>query len=127
MFNFNFPEIKPDMTIEDIETICDQLPAVTKDIKWEEHLCFNVGGKMFIITSPDAYPPNASFKVTAEDFEELASRDGFKPAPHLARYKWVHVEDISRLSYKQWEHYARQSYDLVVEKLPLKLKNSLGL
>jgi predicted DNA-binding protein (MmcQ/YjbR family) len=115
------------MTIEDIETICDQFPSITKDIKWEEHLCFNVGGKMFLITSPDVFPPTAAFKVIAEEFEEVASRDGFKPSPHLGRYKWVHVNDISRLNKKEWEHYARQSYDLVVDKLPLKLKNTLGL
>ncbi|RKR84314.1 putative DNA-binding protein (MmcQ/YjbR family) [Mucilaginibacter gracilis] len=115
------------MTIEDIETICDQFPAVTKDIKWEEYLCFNVGGKMFLITSPDAVPPNAAFKVTPEEFEELASRDGFKPAPHLARYKWVHINDVSRFTKTEWEFYAQQSYNLVVAKLSLKLKNALGL
>lgn len=113
------------MTIEALETICDQFTAVTKDIKWVEHLCFNVGGKMFLITSPDAYPPTASFKVTDEEFEEIASRDGFIPAPHLGRYKWVQVNDISRLTKKEWEFYARQSYDLVVAKLTAKVKNTL--
>jgi predicted DNA-binding protein (MmcQ/YjbR family) len=115
------------MTIEDIETICDSFPAVNKDIKWEEHLCFNVGSKMFLITAPDAYPPTASFKVNPEEFEELASRDGFKPAPHLARYKWIYISDISLFTQKEWEHYARQSYNMVVEKLPNKLKTTLGL
>jgi predicted DNA-binding protein (MmcQ/YjbR family) len=115
------------MTIEDIETICDQFPAVTKDIKWEAHLCFNVGGKMFLMTSPDDVPPNAAFKVSDEEFEAISSRVGFKPAAYLARYKWVHVNDISRLNKKEWEHYARQSYDLVVAKLPNKIKNTLGL
>jgi predicted DNA-binding protein (MmcQ/YjbR family) len=115
------------MTIEDIETICDSFPAVTKDIKWEEHLCFNVGAKMFLITAPDSFPPTASFKVTPDDFEELSARDGFKQAPHLAKNMWVHISDISLFSKKEWEHYARQSYDLVVEKLTKKLKATLGL
>lgn len=115
------------MTIEDIETICDKFPAVTKDIKWEEHLCFNVAAKMFLITSPDSYPPTASFKASDDEFEELTARDGFKPAPHLARYKWVHIDDISKLSYKEWEYYARRSYDLVVAKLPKKLRAELSL
>ena len=115
------------MTIEDIETICDQFPAVTKDIKWEEHLCFNVGGKMFMITSPDAYPPNASFKVEPDEFDELIARDGFMLAPHLGRYKWIKITDISKLSYKEWEYFARQSYLLVFEKLSPKIKNTLGL
>ncbi len=115
------------MTIEGIETICDEFTAVTKDIKWEEHLCFNVGSKMFLITTPDAYPPTASFKVNAEEFDEIASRDGFMPASHLGRYKWVQVDDISRLTKKEWQFYAKQSYQLVVSKLPTKVKNSLGL
>lgn len=124
--NFRTSELD-DMTIEDIETICDNFPSVTKDIKWDDHLCFNVGGKMFLITSPDAYPPSASFKVTTDEFEEIASRDGFKPAPHLARYKWVHIIDISKLNKNEWAFYAKQSYNLVVEKLPSKLKIALGL
>ena len=115
------------MTIEDIETICDSFPSVTKDIKWEEHLCFNIGGKMFLITSPDAYPPDAAFKVTDEEFEELVARDGFKPAPHLGRYKWVCINDISLFTKREWASYARQSYDLVFEKLPLKVKKQLSL
>jgi predicted DNA-binding protein (MmcQ/YjbR family) len=115
------------MTIEDIETICDGFAAVTKDIKWEEHLCFNVGGKMFLITSPDVYPPNAAFKVTPDEFEELVARDGFMPAPHLGRYKWVRVNDISTFSQKEWQYYARLSYNLVIEKLPGKTKTTLGL
>src|ERR1700748_1661870 len=115
------------MTIEDLETICDSFPAVTKDIKWEEHLCFNIGAKMFLITSPDEYPPTAAFKVPEEEFEEIASRDGFRPAPHLGRYKWVKVDDISLLTKKQWEYYARQSYDLIFAKLSPKIKAGLDL
>lgn len=79
LFNFNNQKLAL-MTIEDIETICDSFPAVTKDIKWEEHLCFNVGGKIFVITSPDEYPLTATFKVTPDEFVELTVRDGFKPS-----------------------------------------------
>ena len=57
------------MTIEDIRAICMELPGVTEDIKLGEHLCFNVGGKSFVFTSPDRAPVSASFKVPAEDFE----------------------------------------------------------
>jgi len=115
------------MTIEDLQAICDNFQGVTKDIKWEEHLCFNIGSKMFLVTSPDACPPTATFKVTDEEFEEIIARDGFAPASHVGRYKWVTVDDISRLSKKEWEYYARQSYDLIVSKLPAKLKADLGL
>ncbi|MCW3076016.1 MAG: hypothetical protein JWO32_625 [Bacteroidetes bacterium] len=113
------------MSIEELQKICKKLKGVTEDIKWENHLCFNIGGKMFLVTAPDAVPQSASFKVSDEEFEALASQKGFMPAPYLARYKWVHLDDINRLSKKQWEHYATQSYELIFAKLPAKIKNSL--
>ncbi len=115
------------MTIENIQTFCKTLPGVTEDIKWEDHLCFNVGGKMFLITAPDNTPASASFKVTDEEFETISAREGFIPAPYLARYKWVHLDDINRLNEKKWEFYIRQSYQLGSSKLPLKLQKQIGL
>ncbi|MCE3227966.1 MAG: hypothetical protein K0S32_2517 [Bacteroidetes bacterium] len=115
------------MTIEELQAICKKFKGVTEDIKWEDHLCFNVGDKMFIITSPNSVPVSASFKVNDEEFDEISSRKGFMPAPYLARYKWVHLDDINRLTKKQWEQYAKQSYELIASKLPAKTKKSLGL
>src|SRR5215471_6199362 len=105
------------MNIEDIQAICKKLPAVTEDIKWEDHLCFNVGGKMFLITSPDSVPVSASFKVSEEEFEDIISREGFSKAPHLGRYYWVFVDDISRMGKKQWSETLSISYSLVAGKL----------
>ena len=105
------------MTLEAIQQICKSFEEVTEDIKWEEHLCFNVGGKMFLITSPDLAPVTASFKVSAEDFDLLIEREGFKPAPYLARYQWVWVDDISRLSAKEWKILLQSAYELVKAKL----------
>jgi predicted DNA-binding protein (MmcQ/YjbR family) len=102
------------MSIEDLQQICEQFIGVTQDIKWENHLCFNIGDKMFLITSPDSVPRSASFKVTDEDFEELCNRKGFIPAPYLARYKWVHLDNIYRLSRKDWQKYIGQSYELII-------------
>jgi len=115
------------MNIEELQSICMSFKGATEDIKWGEHLCFNVGGKMFMITSPDRFPVNASFKTSDEDFDLLTSQEGFKPSPYMARYKWVHVEDISRLSKKQWEQYARMSYEIIAAKLPKKLKSEIGI
>lgn len=112
------------ITIEEIQKICKNFKGMTEDIKWENHLCFNVGEKMFLVTAPDAVPNSASFKVSDEEFEELSQKQGFIPAPYLARYKWVHLDDINRLSKKQWEYYAQQSYDLISSKLPSKIKKT---
>ena len=115
------------MNVEYFQVICKKLNAVTEDIKWGNDLVFSVGGKMFCVVGLDQSPSTASFKVKEDDFEEMCNRDGFKPAPYLARYKWVWIEDIERLNKKEWEQYIRQSYKLVKDKLPLKTKKELGL
>jgi predicted DNA-binding protein (MmcQ/YjbR family) len=115
------------MTIEDLQIICKKFPGVTLDIKWEDHLCFNVGNKMFIITSPDTVPVSASIKVSEEDFEKYTSKEGFKPAAYLARHKWIYVDDINRISKKEWEGLAKQAYLLIASKLPAKIKREIKL
>jgi len=115
------------MTIEQLQSVCKKMPGVTEDIKWEDHLCFNVGGKMFIITSPDRVPHSASFKANDDDFAELSEIPGCMPAPYLARHKWIHVDDINRFSAAQWQHYASEAYRLVASKLPAKVRKELGI
>jgi predicted DNA-binding protein (MmcQ/YjbR family) len=110
------------MTIEDLHYICKKLDNVTEDIKWGYDLCFNIGGKMFLVTAPDTVPVSASFKTSEETFNELTEREGFKPAPYLAKHKWVYVDDINRLSKKEWQQLIHQSYELVKAKLPKKKK-----
>lgn len=113
------------MDIETIRSICQSFPGVTEDVKWEHDLVFSVGLKMFCVVGLDETPVSASFKVKDEEFEEIASRPGFKPAPYVAKYKWVLIDDISRMSRQDWEHYIRQSYELVKAKLPAKLRKQL--
>lgn len=115
------------MTIEMLQSICFRFPGVTEEIKLFEHLCFNVGGKTFLFTYPDGVPPSASFKVPAEDFEEIISKEGLEAQPYVARYKWVLARDISSLNLKEWEHYIKQSYDIIAAKLSLKVKKSIGI
>ena len=115
------------MTIEDIQAICNKHRGVTEDIKWGDHLCFNIGGKMFLVTAPDAVPCSASIKVQDEDFDEISSKAGFIPAPYLARYKWVYMDDIRRLSKKEWTVFINTAYRLVSEKLPAKTRKQLGI
>jgi predicted DNA-binding protein (MmcQ/YjbR family) len=115
------------MTLEDIQSICKKLKGVTQDIKWEDHVCFNVGGKMFLITAPDNIPISASIKVSEQAFDELSEREGFMPAPYLARHKWIWMDDIRRFSKKQWEVYIIEAHRLVAAKLPVKTRKQLGL
>ena len=113
------------MDIETIRSICKKLPSVTEDIKWGDDLCFMVGEKMFCVAVLNP-PLKVSFKVKDEEFEELSNQPGIIPAPYVARYKWVLVEDVSVFNPKQWEHYIYQSYNLVKAKLPKKKLAEIG-
>src|SRR5881392_1379744 len=113
------------MDIDALRQFCLSLPAATEDIKWGNDLCFSVGGKMFAVAGLEA-PLRCSMKVPDDEFEELSNRAGIIPAPYMARNKWVLV-NASAMNKKEWEHYIRQSYELVKSKLTKKLRTDLGI
>ena len=115
------------MNVEDIQNILRTMTGVTEDIKWEHDLVFSIGGKMFCVVGLDQTPTSASFKVKDEEFEEMCSLPGFKPAPYVAKYKWVLIDDVNKMNKSDWKRYLAQSYDLVKDKLSTKIKKQLGL
>jgi len=114
------------MTLEDIRTFCLKLRGATEDIKWGHDLCFCVGEKMFCVTGLDEQPVGLSLKVTDEEFDELSTQDNFKPAPYMARNKWVLIEDASKVKDKELKRLIEQSYALIKSKLPKKLQKEIG-
>ncbi len=112
------------MNIESLEKFCGKLPGVTTDIKWGNDLVFSVADKMFCVAGLET-PVKIAFKVRDDEFDELSVAEGFQPAPYMARAKWVLVTEPGKINKTQWEKFVRQSYDLVVAKLPKKIKESL--
>jgi predicted DNA-binding protein (MmcQ/YjbR family) len=104
------------MHIEDLQNIVQHFKNITYDMKWENHLCFCVNKKIFMITSPDDYPVNASFKTTPEIKNLLLEREGFTSAPYLGRYNWIKVDDINKLSLTEWQEYLYLAYTLIAKK-----------
>ncbi len=112
------------MTVEDIRSIALKLPHATEDIKWGADLCFCIAEKMFCVTSMEG-DCKFSLKVDAEEFDELCQRQGFIPAPYMARNKWVLIDSSAKLSKKEVESFIKSSYELVKSKLPKKMQASL--
>ena len=112
------------MDIESLRSFCLSLPGATEAIRWEHHLNFYVGNKMFCISTLDA-DGRVSFKVPEDQFEEISSRPGMIASPYLARMKWVFVERYDELGDGEWKSFITDSYRLVREKLPKKVKASL--
>jgi predicted DNA-binding protein (MmcQ/YjbR family) len=113
------------MNLEELRALCLSMPHATEDVKWGHDLCFCIAEKMFLVTVLERNPASASFKVDDDEFDILKEKEGFMPAPYLARYKWIYVDDINRLSTKDWEHYVEQSYKLIKSKLPKKIRACL--
>lgn len=110
------------MTLETVRSICRALPKVTEDVKWGGDLCFCVGAKMFVVVNLEP-PHQIAFKCTPESFGELIERPGIIPAPYMARNMWVQEQELGdALDRRELETLIRTSYDLVVAKLPKRLR-----
>lgn len=72
---------------------------------------------MLFITAPDKFPVSATFKTNDELFVELPLREGVIPAPYLARYKWLYVDDLQRFTREDWEEFILISYDRIFAEL----------
>ena len=114
------------MNIEQLRKFCLSFPSATEDVKWGADLCFSVGTKMFAVTSADTSSGGLSFKCTPEIFNELIERDGIKLAAYVGRYKWVHLDSMDTIAADELKALLRQSYQLVFDKLPSKVKNNLS-
>lgn len=114
------------MDHESIRAFCLSLPLVTEDVQWEHDLLFRIGNKMFTVLALDTSSGHVmSFKCTPEVFAELTERPGIVPAPYVARYHWVALERFNALKDAELKRLIRNSYEMVLAKLPAKLKAQL--
>src|SRR3954452_12023903 len=114
------------MNTETLRTYCLSLPHVTEDIKWGHDLCFLIAGKMFTVASLDSDNHSVAFKCTPEVFAELIEVEGIIPAPYMARSHWVMLERFDALRDAEIKKHVKQSYELVVAKLPKKVQQRLS-
>jgi predicted DNA-binding protein (MmcQ/YjbR family) len=112
--------------IDVLRKLCLSLPGSTEQIQWADHLLFKVGGKMFAITSLEPSPVWLSLKANPEQFAELVERPGVIPAPYLARAKWIALESREALSHPELEALLRESYELVLAKLPERARRAVA-
>src|SRR6266571_9209762 len=110
------------MDIESIREYCLSLPHATERVQWGNDLLFCVGEKMFTVLALDtSYGHVMSFKCTPEQFAELTERNGIVPAPYVARYHWVALERFDALKDSELKSLIKNSYEMVLAKLPRKI------
>jgi predicted DNA-binding protein (MmcQ/YjbR family) len=115
------------MDLEQIRKFCLSLPHVTERVQWGNDLLFCIGEKMFAVAGLDPkYDTKLSFKCTPEKFAELVEQEGIVPAPYVARYHWVALEDLDALPARELKELLKNAYQLVHDKLPLKVRKGLA-
>ena len=114
------------MSVDFVREVAMSLPNATEQIQWENHLIFKIGGKMFALTTLVPEGVRLSVKSTPERFAELTEIPGVIPAPYMARNHWVALERWDAVRRSEMEELIRESYQLVLEKLPKKTQLQLS-
>ena len=112
------------MTPEGVDAWCLSLPAATMTIQWEVDQVYKVGGKMFAVLGPGG---TLSFKASDIAFEMLSESGAARPAPYMARAKWVFLDDLGSMADADLQDYLKTAHALTAAKLTLKLQRALGL
>lgn len=116
------------MTPKQIDSFCSKLPAAQRSVQWEGMTVFKVGGKMFcLIAPPDHSGGRISFKCATEHYDALSCAEGFRPAPYLARAKWVALDDPKILTPHELKAYLRRAHAVIAAALSKKKQIELGL
>ncbi len=116
------------MTPKQIDKFCASLPAATRTVQWEGVIVFKVGAKMFCLIAPEEHSVGRiSFKSAPEHYDALSRSPGFRPAPYLARAKWVSVDDPKALSDAEMKAYIKRAHGVIAAALPKRKQKELKL
>jgi predicted DNA-binding protein (MmcQ/YjbR family) len=111
--------------IDWVRELCLRFPHATEQVTWGADLTFRISGKILAVTVLEPAKVWLSFKCSAENFAELCERSGIIPAPYLARAQWVALETKDALAKQELALLLRESYELVLAKLPKKTREAL--
>jgi predicted DNA-binding protein (MmcQ/YjbR family) len=115
------------MRLDRLKSFALALPQTTVVKQWGEMLVFKVAGKMFFLIALDAdVIDGVIFKCRPDDFDGLTEVDGITQAPYCAKRHWVRVADLAALPESELLRRIRESYALVVAKLPRKVQAGLS-
>lgn len=111
--------------LEVVRDYCLAKPFVTESFPFDETtLVFKVHNKMFLLMSIESEPLRISLKCNPEKALEL--REAFYqvlPGYHMNKKHWNTVV-IEALSWQQIQEWIDDSYQLIWESLPKKLKEA---
>ena len=113
------------MDREGIRRACLALPHVTLDHPFgDEHDAYRIGGKMFVMVGETG---GVSFKMSDIAYEVLTESGRARPAPYLARAKWVNLPDPAAWPEDELAEHFAIARRIVGSKLPKKTRAALEI
>lgn len=113
------------MDREGIRKACMALPGVTLEHPFgDDHDAYKVGGRMFAIVGGEG---GVSFKVSDIAFEVLTGDGRARPAPYLARAKWVNLPDPAAWPDDELAGHFTTAHAIIAAKLTKTQRAALGL
>ena len=112
------------MTPEALEAAALALPATEKVIQWGGADVYKVGGRVFALRTLEGA---LSIKVSDIAYAVLVETGRARPAPYLARAKWVAFEALEDLDAEEVRGWLAAAHALVAAKLTRKARADLGL
>lgn len=112
------------MTPDAFDRACRALIGATMDVQWGEDHVYKVGGRMFAVSGPHGH---CSIKVSDIAFEALVEAGVGRPAPYLARAKWVRFDDLAAVDDADMAAWLANAHALVAAKLTRAARRQLGL
>lgn len=113
------------MDREGVGKVCLALPGATLDHPFgEHHDAYRVGGKMFVMVGERG---GISFKVSDITYEVLTESGHARPAPYMARNKWVNLPSIDDWPDDELAEHMTIAHGIVAAKLTRKVRAELGL
>lgn len=105
--------------------VCLALPGVTLDHPFgSDHDTYKVGGRMFAMVGGMG---GLSFKASDIAFEVLTEAGRARPAPYLARARWVHLDDPADWPDDDLADHLVIAHGIVAARLTRKARQAMGL
>ena len=117
------------MTPDAFKACCLSLPGATHVVQWGGAAVFKVGGKIFAIAGSLGQGEDVAFSFKASDmaYALLIEQGLARPAPYLARAKWVRLMARDSLPDTDLVACLSQAHALVAARLTRTARRELGL
>ena len=115
------------MNVEEFREYCLSLPKVTEEFPFDDKiLVFKVMGKMFSLANIEEFE-GINIKASPEDaILQREKHEEVKPGYHMNKKHWNTVSVSGTLPTNLIKQWINDSYNLVIAKMPKKIREELG-